>query len=102
MKSIKKLSKLKFIKNYSKENWNSVGKLLTFAKTGKVSDMKKLLEVEKLEINTIDYDLRTALHVAASEGHTELCKYLIENGAELNPVDRFDHTPSHDALRSVK
>ena len=42
----------------------------------------------------------TALHIAASEGHLELCQYLIESGgAQVNRSDRWGGSPLNDALR---
>lgn len=40
-----------------------------------------------------------ALHIAASEGHLELCQYLIESGAQVNRSDRWGGSPLNDALR---
>ena len=40
--------------------------------------------------NVGDYDRRTALHLAASEGLLEVATYLIdEAGADPSPTDRF-------------
>lgn len=53
-----------------------------------------------------DYDLRTALHLAASNGHANVVSYLItqakatENAAnKLQAKDRFGHTALDDAIR---
>ena len=34
---------------------------------------------------------RTALHEAAKEGHTELCRYLIEKGALSGAADKVNN-----------
>eukprot|EP01130_Rhizamoeba_saxonica_P012440 TRINITY_DN5247_c0_g1_i1.p1 TRINITY_DN5247_c0_g1~~TRINITY_DN5247_c0_g1_i1.p1 ORF type:complete len:1393 (-),score=361.44 TRINITY_DN5247_c0_g1_i1:42-4220(-) len=52
-----------------------------------------------VDINIGDYDKRTALHIAASEGHLEAVKFLIEHGANVNVVDRFGNTPLSDSSR---
>ncbi|XP_015198475.2 glutaminase liver isoform, mitochondrial isoform X1 [Lepisosteus oculatus] len=52
------------------------------------------------DINCIDYDGRSALHVAASEGHTEVIKFLVENaGADFAAHDRWGNTPLQEAVR---
>ena len=53
-----------------------------------------------LDPNTGDYDKRTAMHLAASEGLLEVAKFLIEEvGADPSPVDRWGNTPLDDAAR---
>ena len=42
---------------------------------------------------------RTALHLAACEGHTELVSYLLKANADANARDRFDGTALHDSIR---
>lgn len=42
-----------------------------------------------VDVNAIDYDGRSALHVAAAEGHTEVIRFLLENaGANSALKDR--------------
>ena len=44
-------------------------------------------------VNFRDYDRRTALHVAASEGHLDVVKYLVNKGANVNRSDRWGGSP---------
>lgn len=52
-------------------------------------------ELEKgVEPNGADYDRRTALHLAACEGWTEVVVLLLEKGADVNSLDRWGRTVS--------
>eukprot|EP01043_Picozoa_sp_COSAG02_P047753 COSAG02_NODE_4612_length_5167_cov_52.768153_1_plen_646_part_00 len=55
-----------------------------------------------LWIDESDYDGRTAMHLAASEGHLECLRYLIALGGDMTPVDRFGFTPLQDAEREER
>lgn len=46
-----------------------------------------------------DYDKRTPLHVAASEGHMRIVTMLLDAEAEISPSDRWGGSPMDDALR---
>jgi hypothetical protein len=59
-------------------------KLLQAAALGNLKTMDDYLNARPKFINFRDYDRRTALHVAASEGHLEACKYLVQKGAKIN------------------
>ncbi len=48
--------------------------------------------INKVDINATDYDKRSGLHLAASEGHADVVNYLLENGA-LITCDRWNNTP---------
>ena len=50
-----------------------------------------------------DYDKRTAMHLAASEGHVDVIAFLIDVAkVDPSPHDRWGGTPLDDAIRSKK
>lgn len=68
---------------------------------GNVDEVKrriKGLECKNI-VNFRDYDRRSPLHLAASEGHLDLVKCLVEHGARINRSDRWGHSPIDDAYR---
>ena len=50
-------------------------------------------------LNLCDYDGRTPLHLAAAEGHEEICAFLISHGHSHHMTDRWGSTPTDDAQR---
>jgi len=53
-------------------------------------------------LNSYDYDGRTALHLAASEGHIDVVQYLIAHGANINLTDARGNKPLDDAIREKR
>eukprot|EP00871_Galdieria_phlegrea_P001109 jgi/Galph1/199/GphlegSOOS_G4900.1 len=64
---------------------------------GDTMQAQKLLE-KGAPITYFDYDRRTPLHVAASEGNVEVAKLLVERGASTEARDRWGSTPVLEAL----
>ena len=60
---------------------------------------RMMLEKGQYLANFRDYDKRTALHLAASEGHLDMCRFLVGRGAKINRVDRWGGSPLDDAHR---
>ncbi|MBN3290119.1 GLSL Glutaminase, partial [Polypterus senegalus] len=62
--------------------------ILLAAYRGDVLSLRRYL-LSGADVNCVDYDGRSALHVAASEGHVEVIKFLVENaGADYMAQDR--------------
>uniref|UniRef100_A0A3P8YIL5 glutaminase n=1 Tax=Esox lucius TaxID=8010 RepID=A0A3P8YIL5_ESOLU len=76
----------------------SVINLLFAAYTGDVSALRRFA-LSSMDMEQRDYDSRTALHVAAAEGHIEVVKFLLE-ACRVNPVpkDRWGNTPMDEAV----
>ena len=60
--------------------------------------MERLLKFG-VSVNERDYDNRTALHIAASEGYVEIVQFLLDSKADVNAIDRFGGSPLTDAVR---
>ncbi|NIP29778.1 MAG: glutaminase A [Candidatus Dadabacteria bacterium] len=83
--------------NSIKEKSEKVSKLIWAASKGDHGAMHHLI-VQGFDQDASDYDKRTALHLASAEGSIDVVKYLIDNGAEINPIDRWGGTPLDDAI----
>mmetsp|Transcript_14500 Transcript_14500/g.40339 ORF Transcript_14500/g.40339 Transcript_14500/m.40339 type:complete len:650 (-) Transcript_14500:319-2268(-) len=74
-------------------------KLLQAAALGKKMTINAILKTRPRLVNFRDYDRRTAIHVAASEGHLDIVRYLVQRGARINRSDRWGGSPLDDASR---
>jgi len=88
-------------KDPRKEKYESRGQkvvsLLFSASTGDVTAMRRYA-LSGLDMSECDYDGRTALHLAASEGHVEVAKFLVEKClVDPCPRDRWQRSPEDDA-----
>jgi len=72
--------------------------LCTAAAAGNIDRLVRLL-AEGSDINVSDYDGRTALHLAASEGHAPAVRWLLLHGANAKALDRFGGSPLDDSYR---
>ena len=61
--------------------------------------LMKCLNLRGWQINGYDYDGRTALGLACSEGHLDVVKYLIVHGADVNHKDSRGNNALDDAVR---
>jgi len=73
--------------------------LLFSAVAGDVASLHRHY-LQGVDMTTCDYDGRTALHLAAAEGHEQAVKFLLDTcKVPHHPKDRWDHTPESEAAR---
>lgn len=62
----------------------------------------KIMNLQGWKVNAYDYDGRTALGIAASEGHLEAVQYLVQNGADVRHRDCRSNNALDDAIREKR
>lgn len=83
------------------DNELMVVEFLWSASTNNSVNMCQLI-AQGIPIDAADYDLRTALHLAAAEGHLDAVKYLVSHGHPLHVRDRWGATPFDEAIREKR
>ncbi|KAI3777245.1 hypothetical protein L1987_47043 [Smallanthus sonchifolius] len=73
-----------------------IGNFLSCASRGDRVGLNLMLR-DGISPNVQDYDNRTALHLAASEGHASIVELLLHYKADVNLDDRWNRTPLTDA-----
>ena len=64
-----------------------------------LKEVKRLIN-KGIDINSVDYDKRSALHIAGTKGLFEMTKFLLElKNINVNAVDAFHHTPLQDSIK---
>lgn len=77
----------------------SVFSLMFAAYSGDVSAMRRFA-LSSMDMGQKDYDSRTALHIAATEGHIDVVKFLTDT-CKVDPFveDRWGNLPVDDAMQ---
>ncbi len=76
----------------------AITELCWAASEGDLTAIRRLV-ARGTDLNQSDYDGRTALHLAASNGRENVVTYFIHQGVALSPHDRWGGTPLDDAHR---
>ncbi|CAN1228260.1 Integrin-linked protein kinase 1 [Linum perenne] len=74
-----------------------IGRFLSYASRGDRVGLNMMLREKVTSPDVQDYDQRTAMHLAASEGHAPIVELLLFYKANLNLKDRWQRTPLTDA-----
>ena len=68
------------------------------AHAGEVESVREALEVGGVDVNTLDYERRSCLHVAATAGQLAVVELLLQHKSAVNRKDAFGKTPLMNAL----
>uniref|UniRef100_A0A4W3IVU5 Uncharacterized protein n=1 Tax=Callorhinchus milii TaxID=7868 RepID=A0A4W3IVU5_CALMI len=74
-----------------------LGKLHKAASAGDVAKLRQL--IKKHDINQLDKENRTPLHLACAGGHAESVAFLVENKSKLNICDNDNRSPLMKAVQ---
>ncbi|KAK2842567.1 hypothetical protein Q5P01_012767 [Channa striata] len=74
-----------------------LGKVHKAASVGDLAKLKHL--AKKNDINQLDKENRTALHIACATGHVEVVQFLVENKAKLNLCDNQNRSALMKAVQ---
>uniref|UniRef100_A0A8C7GG50 Si:ch211-272n13.3 n=1 Tax=Oncorhynchus kisutch TaxID=8019 RepID=A0A8C7GG50_ONCKI len=74
-----------------------LGKVHKAAYGGDLAKLKHL--AKKNDINQLDKENRTALHIACANGHTDVVQFLVESKAKLNLCDNQNRSPLMKAVQ---
>ena len=67
--------------------------LCRMGSSGKV--MEYIRRTGKEAISAVDVSVKTPLHIAAGNGHTQLAETLVKMGGDIEARDKFLRTPLH-------
>jgi glutaminase len=85
-------------RSHYESKFGSIVSFCTAAAEGDIIEMRRLV-ASGLDPGARDYNGRTALHLAASQGRLSVVQYLLHLGVAVNPVDGWGNTPLDDAVR---
>jgi len=106
-KELTKIYPFHIYDNILKENTNIILKkditnnhfnIYTLLMSASIGDLNSIiiLDSKGVDLNSYDYDKRTALHLACSEGHINVIEYLLKKKVDKSSVDRWGNTSIGD------
>ena len=106
-KELTKIYPFHIYDNILKENTNIILKkditnnhfnIYTLLMSASIGDLNSIiiLDSKGVDLNSYDYDKRTALHLACSEGHINVIEYLLKKKVDKSSVDRWGNTSISD------
>ena len=84
-------------KDIINNNYN-IYNLLTAASLGDLNTII-MLYGRNIDLNSYDYDKRTALHLACSECQLEVIQFLVKKNVIINCEDRWNNKPIDDIIK---
>ncbi|CAM6106295.1 unnamed protein product [Calypogeia fissa] len=87
------------MKEMQKMEEDKVRSLLQHASWGNVDAVSQILD-DGLHVDSADYEGRTALHLAASEGNLGMVQLLLERNAKVDAIDRWQDTGSSNKVKT--
>lgn len=76
-----------------------LGKVHKAASVGDLAKLKQLAAKQKNDLNQLDKENRTALHIACAAGHVEVVQFLVESKAKLNLCDNQNRSALMKAVQ---
>jgi len=73
--------------------------MLFAAASGDLATVQQAITIGQVDVNSLDYEKRSALMIAAAAGHLAIVELLIAEKAALNGRDIFGNTALSNAIR---
>ena len=91
---------------YQNNPWTILSNSLTNGETplhaavrqGKIQDVQEVIIHQDIDINSINSDYETSLHLACVLGHKYIARVIISNGGNMYKRDMYNNAPIHRAL----